>query len=512
MHKTLFQWLALAVVIVLLAACGEAAAPVVDATQEVVPTPEIQASPTAEPVQQPTEATTTGVTIEIVTASETRTFTLEELQQLPVSEGFAGIKSSTGRITPPTLYTGVALSDLVALVGGLDETMGINVIADDGYSITYSYNQIMQGEFITYDPATGNELASPPALTLILAYARDGQPLPADSDGVLRLAIISPENNQVTDGHWSVKWVSRIDVRSFGENWSLHMEGAIPADIDRATYESCGAPGCHGATWTDDSAQVWTGIPLWLLVGWVDDEIQHEGPAFNEALAAAGYTIDVIASDGYTVQFDAARVARNDNIIVAYQVNGNPLAEDNYPLRLVGSDPARNERVGLITEIVVNLPAAPQYGTDPIFRIFGTVNAEQNLSEADLHAMEVVDITAEHPRDGSTPYSGIYLNALLTLAGVQDGAVTLVLTALDGYATEVPLADVLNCAECLLAFTDTPGSLYTVMPGFGGSAWVRDIVSIEVKLSRFASRGEADRRVLLVDLDTASPFFLDCPS
>ncbi|NTU99915.1 MAG: hypothetical protein HGA55_02175, partial [Methanoregulaceae archaeon] len=47
-------------------------------------------------------------------------------EQLPVTEGYAGIKSSTGRITPPSVYTGVAVSELVELVGGIDETMGIN--------------------------------------------------------------------------------------------------------------------------------------------------------------------------------------------------------------------------------------------------------------------------------------------------------------------------------------------------------------------------------------------------
>jgi hypothetical protein len=478
MTKQLFQWLGLAVLIVLLAACADAAAPVVEATEAIIATQEVVLEPTVEPTLPPAEP---GVTVEILTAAETRAVTLAELQQLPVTEGYAGIKSSTGRITPPALYTGVAFSDLVALVGGVDENMGINVVADDGYSITFSYNQIMSGEFITYDPATGNELASPPDLTLILAYARDGEPLPEDSDGLLRLAIVSAENNQVTDGHWSVKWVRGVEVRDFGEDWLLHMEGAISGDVDRASFESCSAPGCHVATWTDDSAQEWSGVSLWLLIGWIDDEIQHEGPAFNDALANAGYTVDVVASDGYTVTFDAARLLRNDNIFVANKVNGNPLNEDNFPLRLVGADLARNERVGAIAEIILHLPEAPAYGTEPIFRIFGLVTAEQNLSEADLHGMEVVDITAEHPRNGPTPYTGVTLNALLTLAGVQEGAATLVLTAADGYAVELPLADVLLCADCLLAFTETPGSLYAVMPGFEGGAWVKEIVSVEIK-------------------------------
>ena len=474
MHKQFFQWLTFAVVLVLLAACGDAIAPEVEVTELTVATEVAADLPSDVPAE-------TDVTLEIVTAAETRALSLAELKQLPVTEGYAGIKSSTGRITPPTVYTGVAVRDLIDLIGGISENMGINVVAADGYSITFSYNQIMNGEFITYDPATGSELASPPELTLIVAYARDGEALPEDSDGSLRLAIVSAENNQVTDGHWSVKWVRTVDVRDFGEDWSLHMEGAITAEVDRASFESCGAPGCHVATWTDNTAQEWSGVSLWLMVGWVDDEIQHEGPAYNEALANAGYTVDVVAADGYVVTFDAARLLRNDNIFVANKVNGNPLIEDNFPLRLVGADLERSERIGAIKEIIVHLPEAPDYGTDPIFRLFGLVASELNLSEADLHGLDVVELTAEHPRNGATPYMGIYLNALLTLVGVQEGATTLVLTASDGYSVELPLADVLACSDCLLAFTDTPGILYAVMPGFEGGAWVKEIVSLEVK-------------------------------
>ena len=41
--------------------------------------------------------------------------------------------------------------------------------------------------------------------------------------------------------------------------------------MDKATFESGAAPGCHGTTWTDAQGHVWTGIPLWYLVGNVDD-------------------------------------------------------------------------------------------------------------------------------------------------------------------------------------------------------------------------------------------------
>ncbi len=85
MHKQLFQWLALAVLIVMLAACADAAAPVVEATEEAVATAEVVVEPTIEPTLPPAEP---GVTVEIVTADETRAVTLAELQQLPVTEGY----------------------------------------------------------------------------------------------------------------------------------------------------------------------------------------------------------------------------------------------------------------------------------------------------------------------------------------------------------------------------------------------------------------------------------------
>ena len=52
--------------------------------------------------------------------------------------------------------------------------------------------------------------------------------------------------------------------------------------------------------------------------------------------------------------------------------------------------------------------------------------------EADLRAMEVLKINAEHPKNGKQEYEGLSLNALLDLAGVKDGATTLVITASDG--------------------------------------------------------------------------------
>jgi DMSO/TMAO reductase YedYZ molybdopterin-dependent catalytic subunit len=461
--------------------------------QETAAPEETQAPPTSPP---PTETPVPAMPVlEIVGPSQDLSLTMAELMALPATEGYAGIKSSTGKITPPLPFKGVALKDLAAMVGGMDETTGFNVVAEDGYSITYSYDQINNGNFIAYDPATGNELKNPVTLTAILAYEMDGQPLDPKQDGTLRLAIVSDTLNQVTDGHWSVKWVNKLEAKNLGAEWVLKAHGALTEDIDRASVESCGAPQCHGASWTDDKAQEWVGVPLWLFVGAVDDEITHEGPAFNDELVEGNYSIEVIASDGYTVALDAARVARNNNIIVAYKVNGNPLIDKYFPLRLVGSNLEKSEMAGGIVELKVGLeplsptpeptataePTAPATEVEGSLVITGLVDQALGFMEADLRGMEVLKITAEHPKSGSAEFEGVSLNALLDLAGVQAGATKLVITASDGYSAEVSLDEVRACANCLVGFTNTAEKLKMVMPDLSSGAWVKDVVRLEVK-------------------------------
>ena len=69
---------------------------------------------------------------------------MSQLQALPAYKGYAGIKSSTGVITPPAKYKGVASGDLADLVGGITKANGVTIVAKDGYGMTFSYRQIME--------------------------------------------------------------------------------------------------------------------------------------------------------------------------------------------------------------------------------------------------------------------------------------------------------------------------------------------------------------------------------
>jgi DMSO/TMAO reductase YedYZ molybdopterin-dependent catalytic subunit len=492
MLKKLFLWIIFG--LLLFSTGCQPAAPAPTPTA-ISPTATVLPPTTTAIPPTPTQA---APVLEIVAPDgSTQSLTMAELQALPTVEGQAGIKSSTGEITLPKHYKGVSLKDLAALVPGFDETMGISVVAEDGYAITYSYDQATNGSFISYDPGTGDELKSPVPLTALLAYEVDGQPLDAKEDGNLRVVIVSGEPKQVTDGHWSVKWVTKLEIKSLGKEWSLHLEGAINELMDRATFESGASPNCHGLTWKDDKAQEWVGIPLYLLVGRVDDDIKHEGPAFNDEAAAAGYTVDVVASDGYTVSFDSARIARNKNMLVAHLVNGNPLPDKYFPLRLVGSDLQKNEMVGMIEKIIVHVEPIPVAAettapveTEPAgtetaevsgagLVITGLVENELTLDEEGLRAMEVVKITAE-TKKGKQDFEGVRLSDLLEQAKVKPAAKKLVFTAADGFKAEVFLAEINNCSDCLVGFTDTPGMFTMVLPGLPGSVWVKDVIKIEI--------------------------------
>ncbi|MBK9207082.1 MAG: hypothetical protein IPL71_01720 [Anaerolineales bacterium] len=124
---------------------------------------EVEPSPVAEVTEAPVVATEAPTEVaapilEIVGLDETKFLTMDDLKAMPATEGYAGLKSSTGKITPPVMFKGVALKDLAEFIGGMDETTGFNVVAEDGYSITYSFDQLQNGSFIAYDPATGEEL------------------------------------------------------------------------------------------------------------------------------------------------------------------------------------------------------------------------------------------------------------------------------------------------------------------------------------------------------------------
>ncbi len=280
----------------------------------------------------------------------TEEYTLEEVKDMAAVEGWGGMKDSVGNISGPTMYKGVSVKDLVEKAGTFDENKAVKLTAKDGYSMSFSYDQVVNGDFLAYDPATGNETEAS-GLRLILAYQRDGEPIGEDN-GPMR-AVIVDGKKQVTDGHWWVKWIEKVELVQLKKDWTLKLEGELSVDMDRSSFESGASASCHGASWTDGEGNKWSGVPLWLLVGYVDDENKHEKGSFNEELANEGYTVEVTATDGYSKTFESSRVMKNNDMIVANKMNGEVLPEEDWPLRLVGPNLQGSEMVSKIAEIKI---------------------------------------------------------------------------------------------------------------------------------------------------------------
>jgi hypothetical protein len=426
------------------------------------------------------------LTLEVTGPGGTVTLDMGDLEGLPVTEGWGGFVSSTGEITIPEQFRGVSLADLAAEVGGIEGGMGLTIVAEDGYAMTLSYDQAINGAFTVYDPSTGAEITPSGPLRPIVAYARDGEPLGED-EGPLRLEVVSDERNQVVDGHWTVKWVTAIEIEAMGVEWTLELQGLTDESMDRGTFES--GANCHAASWTDDEGHVYSGVPLWLLAGRLDGGNPHGDNAYDDALAEAGYTIEVIAADGYSATIESSLFHRNDAILVANQVDGAALPEDEFPLRLVGEGLSGGQMVSQVVALVGHFEgeaseggqvAQVAPGLDAVIVVTGAVAEEVTLSADTVGEFEVAEVTVEHPRDGLLDFTGVRLTELLDRAGAGEGAVSLVLTAADGYSIKVGLADVEACADCLVAFGEE-GGFDLAMPGMGLGAWVKDVVSIEVE-------------------------------
>ena len=275
---------------------------------------------------------------------------------------------------------GTAIRDLCDLVGGAPEGGEIELIASDGYKVKLNYTNI-------YEPLERQGEA-------IVAWWAEGRGYVPDYRDGPRLFFNAPDgifgNDDMraclAEDYWHYYWDGGIQYPSAAglankniatiaikpgarEDWTLLLRGAITDTITRSYFESGKActMGGHGATWTDDEGHVWSGMPLWLLCGWVDDGNKHDYGTnpFRDDLAAAGYNVTVIdygadgtkgTDDDFSATFNSSFVARNNNIIVADEIDGAPLPKDGktWPLKLVGSALTSNkQRVGSIDEIVL---------------------------------------------------------------------------------------------------------------------------------------------------------------
>ncbi|KQC08329.1 MAG: hypothetical protein APR55_03070 [Methanolinea sp. SDB] len=148
-------------------------------------------------------------------------------------------------------------------------------------------------------------------------------------------------------------------------DWELVLEGHLSSAIGRKEFEqgvSCGerAHG-HVVSYTDTDGHVWTGMPLYMLAGWVDDDCQHDenlvnNRAYNTTLALDNaYTLVVRGDYGEEAAFSAREIMKSHGYVMAHAVDGATFSpgDGNWPLTLVGKDVSPDRSVHGITQIML---------------------------------------------------------------------------------------------------------------------------------------------------------------
>jgi hypothetical protein len=112
-------------------------------------------------------------------------------------------------------------------------------------------------------------------------------------------------------------------------------------------------------------------------------------------------------------------------------------------------------------------------------KITGKVAQEMGWPEADVGAMDAIQVESTNKQGETSTYTGVPIKELLELAGVQSDASTLAYVGDDGSTAEVVLADVQACDECIVSFRNR-GGFSIVMPGFPGDVQVKGVIEIQV--------------------------------
>jgi len=260
-----------------------------------------------------------GHVLTVVRGEDSLAYTMPEVEAFETVTG-QGTYTTSANVEYTASYVGVPMT---TLIGNVNSDATIRVTAADGYSMNYSAAMFQ-------DTSEG---------TWILAYKENGSYMPFDP-GTFRIVQVGDETTHFSSS-LSARMVVLIELLGVYVDYSLDMSGAVDRTFSRSELEEgIGCP-CHVATVSVTSkgeTHQYTGIPLWRLLAFVDDDIfpvpalgiHYNDTDFSDDLASIAYSITLAASDGYTQTVTSDLVARNDGFIVAFKKDGiflDPSAE-----------------------------------------------------------------------------------------------------------------------------------------------------------------------------------------
>jgi DMSO/TMAO reductase YedYZ molybdopterin-dependent catalytic subunit len=254
-------------------------------------------------------------------------------------------------------------------------------------------------------------------------------------------------------------------------DWTLGVSGAVSnpltlsyadlADMPQADLSDILMEKSLGEDTTGD----WSGVALTEIL--------------TRASAGEYVSITAVAGDGYAIEISKDEL---EGAIVALKENGEWIAEadpDHGPIRLVCPYTPANRWVFQLQELQVNAQAAG-VPDNAALKITGSVETEVGWTEEKIRSMDTIEAESTNKEGETSTYTGVRISDLLSKAGPQDGATTVVFVADDGYSAQAPLADIQACADCIVSFRNQ-GGFSIVAPDFPGSVQVKGVVEIQVK-------------------------------
>ncbi|MDD2666751.1 MAG: hypothetical protein PHI74_07815, partial [Methanocellales archaeon] len=117
-------------------------------------------------------------------------------------------------------------------------------------------DRLPDGNTLISDANNNRVIEVDPAGTIVWEYITGGEPTTVERLSNGNTLICDPVLNLV------------FEVSTVVPDWNLTLTGEVTDTINRTSFEEGAA--CHNASW-NDGTNTWAGIPLWRLVGWVDD-------------------------------------------------------------------------------------------------------------------------------------------------------------------------------------------------------------------------------------------------
>jgi DMSO/TMAO reductase YedYZ molybdopterin-dependent catalytic subunit len=250
-------------------------------------------------------------------------------------------QNSYGNVRGVGVYTGVLISDLVELVGGMLEDHRVQLTAADGYNQTFEYSKV-------YPNTTIWDIQG----DMILAYEYNGTTMPEYERGFQLMFLPEDEYYSNADANATTdpdpygagpQLVSNVvEIRVLPEPIALvvDVEGEVEeftlADIMEMASVS-GEGGYKRNSGTISGPYNFAGVSVLSLIEQI-------------TTLPSNYTLTAYSSDGWSSQYTKAVVEGTVNgytpagdpldvihstMVLAYEMDGSPVGEEDGPLRIV---------------------------------------------------------------------------------------------------------------------------------------------------------------------------------